>query len=84
VTADVPHPAVPEPDPHQLARGRALTDKLREVESELSAWRDEITADNAHRLLDAEAQSDAAFAALHQARMAIATFTLVVSQGGGR
>ncbi len=75
--------AAPSPDPHQLARGRALTDKLRDVEAELSTWRDEVTADSGHRLLDAEAHSDAAFTALQQARTAIATFALIVAQGRG-
>lgn len=79
---DVHHPAVPDPDPHLLARGHDLTARVRAVIADLSAWCDEVTAARVHQLLDAEAQSSAAFLHLEEALVAISSFTLIAATAG--
>ncbi len=79
---DVPHPAVPPPDPALLERGHAMTATIRQLEGDLSRWADELTADRTERD-DALTHANAALLGLDQARTAIATYALIVAQAYG-
>lgn len=42
--SDVPHPAVPPLSELQLKRGHRITENLRDLRAEVSAWASEVTA----------------------------------------
>lgn len=75
---DVPHPAVPEPNPAQLARGREIGELLDLAETELRGWM-ETVGRATPELVDAGIHGDRALTALQQARVEVDTFTMIAA-----
>lgn len=78
--SDIPHPAVPSPDPAQLARGRELGERLHAVAADVSAWMDEVDASNADRLERVQGYGGRVLASLQSARVDLGTMALAMAE----
>lgn len=77
---DVPHPAVPEPDPLQLERGANLGRKLHEIAADVSAWADQVTADNADRYERVQIYSGRVLAGLQSVRTDLGILAMAMAE----
>ena len=70
-------------DEAELAWSREVTATLRDLQAQVRAKLDTVTADNAGRLTEAQRYAGLAIGLLQQAIPAIGTLALVLAQGGG-
>ena len=70
-------------DEAELAWSREVTATLRDLQAQVRAKLDTVTADNAGRLTEAQRYAGLAIGLLQQAIPAIGTLAQVLAQGGG-
>lgn len=72
--------AVPPPDPAELARGRALGERLDAITAEISSWMDRVDATDAARLERVQLYGGRVLASLLEARTDLGTLALAMAE----